>query len=253
MKKDSKQTQLTPLENALQRQFNADAGNYQTLIKAAYERTTKIQSSNIATIIGFGLLALSIKPQIGYGKFGDWLADTLGGALSKSAAYSWIKAAEWLVAKIAIADKQTDIVAERICQFAEKAGIKRSAEEIFADAETTSAFVAYVSEELPFRTFLNILKTANAAALEAEDEERKAKEKSALTKRDLKGLSGSGASGEQTNFFDTLFDDVRAVTEIKRQNDPAFLKLTRDELAEYGNFLVNEGKAVLQLAANKRD
>lgn len=252
MKKDSNQTQLTPLENALQRQFNADAGNYQTLIKAAYERTTKIQSSNIAAIVGFGLLALSIKPQIGYGKFGDWLADTLGGALSKSTAYSWIKAAEWLVGKIANADKQTDVVAERICQFAEIAGIERSAEEIFADAKLTSDFVAYISEGMPFRTFLNILKTANAAALEAEDEERKAKEKSALTKRDLKGLGGNGG-GQQTNFFDTLFDDVRAVTEIKRQNDPAFLKLTRDELAEYGNFLVNEGKAVLQLAANKRD
>lgn len=252
MKKDSNQTQLTPLENALQRQFNADAGNYQTLIKAAYERTTKIQSSNIAAIVGFGLLALSIKPQIGYGKFGDWLADTLGGALSKSTAYSWIKAAEWLVGKIANADKQTDVVAERICQFAEIAGIERSAEEIFSDAKLTSDFVAYISEGMPFRTFLNILKTANAAALEAEDEERKAKEKSALTKRDLKGLSGN-VGGQQTNFFDELFDDVRAVTEIKRQNDPAFLKLTRDELAEYGNFLVNEGKAVLQLAANKRD
>lgn len=233
MKKDSKQTQLTPLENALQRQFNADAGNYQTLIKAAYERTTKIQSSNIAAIIGFGLLALSIKPQIGYGKFGDWLADTLGGALSKSAAYSWIKAAEWLVAKIAIADKQTDIVAERICQFAEKAGIKRSAEEIFADAETTSAFVAYVSEELPFRTFLNILKTANAAALEAEDEERKAKEKSALTKRDLKGLSGNGGGqSPQMLLWDDWTNSLAEFDKLTKHKDIVRLPLEKLVLIE---------------------
>jgi hypothetical protein len=251
MKKDSKQTQLTPLENALQRQFNADAGNYQTLIKAAYERTTKIQSSNIAAIIGFGLLALSIKPQIGYGKFGDWLADTLGGALSKSAAYSWIKAAEWLVAKIAIADKQTDIVAERICQFAEKAGIKRSAEEIFADAETTSAFVSYVSEELPFRTFLNILKTANAAALEAEDEERKAKEKSALTKRDLKGLGGNGG-GQQLDFFSELYNDFRATIEAPR-SDRRFSEMPRAEMEQLGNYLIAQGREIVEIAKGKKD
>ena len=251
MKKDSKQTQLTPFETALQRQFNADAGNYQTLIKAAYERTAKIQSSNIAAIIGFGLLALSIRPQIGYGKFGDWLADTLGGALSKSAAYSWIKAAEWLAAKIANADKQTDIVAERICQFAEKAGIKRSAEEIFADAETTSAFVSYVSEELPFRTFLNILKTANAAALEAEDEERKAKEKSALTKRDLKGLSGSGG-GQQLDFFSELYNDFRATIEAPR-SDRRFSEMPRAEMEQLGNYLIAQGREIVEIAKGKKD
>lgn len=233
MKKDSKQTQLTPFETALQRQFNADAGNYQTLIKAAYERTAKIQSSNIAAIIGFGLFALSIRPQIGYGKFGDWLADTLGGALSKSAAYSWIKAAEWLAAKIANADKQTDIVAERICQFAEKAGIKRSAEEIFADAETTSAFVSYVSEELPFRTFLNILKTANAAALEAEDEERKAKEKSALTKRDIKGLSGNGGGqSAQMLLWDDWTNSLAEFDKLTKHKDIVRLPLEKLVLIE---------------------
>ena len=251
MKKDSKQTQLTPIETALQRQFKADAGDYQTLIKAAYERTTKIQSSNIAAIIGFGLLALSIRPQIGHGKFGDWLADTLGGALSKSAAYSWIKAAEWLVAKVAIADKQTDVVAERICQFAEKAGIKRSAEEIFADAETTSAFVSYVSEELPFRTFLNILKTANAAALEAEDEERKAKEKSALTKRDLKGLSGNGG-GQQLDFFSELYNDFRATIEAPR-SDRRFSEMPRAEMEQLGNYLIAQGREIVEIAKGKKD
>lgn len=251
MKKDSKQTQLTPFETALQRQFNADAGNYQTLIKAAYERTAKIQSSNIAAIIGFGLLALSIKPQIGYGKFGDWLADTLGGALSKSTAYSWIKAAEWLAAKIAIADKQTDIVAERICQFMTAAEIKGGAEEIFADAKLTGDFVGYISEGLPFRTFLNILKTANAAALEAEDEERKAKEKSALTKRDLKGLGGNGG-GQQLDFFSELYNDFRATIEAPR-SDRRFSEMPRAEMEQLGNYLIAQGREIVEIAKGKKD
>ena len=251
MKKDSKQTQLTPIENALQRQFNADAGDYQTLIKAAYERTTKIQSSNIAAIIGFGLLALSIKPQIGYGKFGDWLADTLGGALSKSTAYSWIKAAEWLAAKIAIADKQTDVVAERICQFTTAAEITGGAEEIFADAKLTGDFVAYISEGMPFRTFLNILKTANAAALEAEDEERKAKEKSALTKRDLKGLGGNGG-GQQLDFFSELYNDFRATIEAPR-SDRRFSEMPRAEMEQLGNYLIAQGREIVEIAKGKKD
>lgn len=233
MKKDSKQTQLTPIENALQRQFKADAGDYQTLIKAAYERTTKIQSSNIAAIIGFGLLALSIKPQIGYGKFGDWLADTLGGALSKSTAYSWIKAAEWLAAKIAIADKQTDVVAERICQFMTAAEIKGGAEEIFANAKLTGDFVGYISEGLPFRTFLNILKTANAAALEAEDEERKAKEKSTLTKRDLKGLSGNGGGqSPQMLLWDDWTNSLAEFDKLTKHKDIVRLPLEKLVLIE---------------------
>lgn len=251
MKKDSEKTQLTPLENALQRQFNADASNYQTLIKAAYERTTKIQSSNIAAIIGFGLLALSIKPQIGYGKFGDWLADTLGGALSKSTAYSWIKAAEWLAAKIAIADKQTDVVAERICQFMTAAEIKGGAEEIFADAKLTGDFVGYISEGLPFRTFLNILKTANAAALEAEDEECKAKEKSALTKRDIKSLGGNGG-GQQLDFFSELYNDFRATIEAPR-SDRRFSEMPRAEMEQLGNYLIAQGREIVEIAKGKKD
>ncbi len=250
MKKNSQQTQLTPLETALQRQFSANADNYETLIKKAYDCTAKLQSANIAAMVGFGLLALSIRPQIGYGKFGEWLSKTLGGALSKSTAYSWIKAAEWLIYKISVADKQTDIISTRICDFIKMAGIKNGAEEIFGDKKLSSEFVAYVSSGLPFKTFLNILKTANAAALEAEDEENNPEKH--LSKKDLKALSGNN-SERQINFFDDLFDDVRAVTEIKRQNDPGFLNLTKDELTEYGNYLVNEGKTVLQLAANKKD
>ena len=117
--KSKTSTALTPLETALQKQFKSDADRFDTLIREAYDRTTKIQSANIAAMVGFGFLALSIKPIVGHGKFGDWLSDTLGGQLSRSTAYTWMKAAEWLVKKVDNADKQTDIVSERICAFTE--------------------------------------------------------------------------------------------------------------------------------------
>lgn len=204
MKKSQKSTEITPLETALQKQFKPDASRLEILVREAYERTAKIQSASIASMVGFGLLALSVKPIVGHGKFGKWLKETLGGTLSKSSAYSWIEAAKYLIAKISVAKKQTDIVSVRICEFIAAVNIKNGAEEIFSDAKLTSDFVAYVSTDLPFRTFLNILKTANAAAIEAEEEERRALE-SAKNKPSLRGLQGGDAGGQSAQML--LWED----------------------------------------------
>lgn len=248
MKKDSK-TQLTTLETALQKQFKPDENRLETIMRESYELTAKIQSANIAAIVGFGLLALSIKPIIGHGKFGGWLKETLGGQLSKSTAYSWIESARYLIAKVSTAEKQTDIISERICEFISVAGIKNGAEEIFSDSKLTSDFLNHVSANLPFKTFLNILKTANAAAIEAEDEERRSIESS----KKAVGLRGLQGSGGQMTFFDELFDEVRATIEIKRENDPRFLQLSKEEMGDLGNYLIEQGKAILNLAKEKRD
>lgn len=204
MKKSQKSTEITPLETALQKQFKPDASRLDTLIREAYDRTTKIQGANIAAMVGFGLLALSVKPIIGHGKFGDWLKGVLGGQMSKSTAYSWIEAAKYLIAKISVAEKQTDIISVRICEFIAAVNIKNGAEEIFSDAKLTSDFVAYVSTDLPFRTFLNILKTANAAAIEAEEEERRALE-SAKNKPSLRALQSGDAGGQSAQML--LWED----------------------------------------------
>ena len=245
------QQNLTPLETALQRQFKADENSFGKLIKKAYLETAKMQGANIAAMLGFGLLAMSIRPRIGHGKFGTWLADALGGKLSKSTAYSWIKAAEWLAAKIGNADRQTDIVAERICAFIKTARITNGAEEIFADAKLTADFIAHIAADLPFKTFLNILKSANAAAIEAEAEEAKAEEAAAkkLSRRDRAALENADG-GRQLTFFDELFDEVRASVEVKRE-DPRFLEMDKDELAELGNYLLKQGREILEIAKQK--
>lgn len=252
MKKSQKSTEITPLETALQKQFKPDASRLDTLIREAYDRTTKIQGANIAAMVGFGLLALSVKPIIGHGKFGDWLKGVLGGQMSKSTAYSWIEAAKYLIAKISTAEKQTDIISVRICEFIAAVNIKNGAEEIFSDAKLTSDFVAHVSANLPFKTFLNILKTANAAAIEAEDEERRSIESSKKAVG-LRGLQGGSTGGGQMTFFNELFEEVRATVEIKRENDPRFLQLSKEEMGDLGNYLIEQGKAILKLAKEKRD
>lgn len=226
MKKDSK-TQLTTLETALQKQFKPDESRLETIMRESYELTAKIQSANISAIVGFGLLALSIKPIIGHGKFGGWLKETLGGQLSKSTAYSWIEAAKYLIAKVSSAEKQTDIISERICEFISVAGIKNGAEEIFSDSKLTSDFVNHVSANLPFKTFLNILKTANAAAIEAEDEERRSIESSKKAVG-LRGLQGGGKEqSPQMMLWEDWTNELGDIDKLVKHKDK--LRLSNDQ------------------------
>lgn len=227
MKKSQKSIEITPLETALQKQFKPDASRLDTLIREAYDRTTKIQGANIAAMVGFGLLALSVKPIIGHGKFGGWLKETLGGQLSKSTAYSWIESARYLIAKVSTAEKQTDIISERICEFISVAGIKNGAEEIFSDSKLTSDFVNHVSANLPFKTFLNILKTANAAAIEAEDEERRSIEssKKAVGLRGLQG--GGGEQSPQMMLWEDWTNELGDIDKLVKHKDK--LRLSNDQ------------------------
>lgn len=227
MKKSQKSTEITPLETALQKQLKPDASRLDTLIREAYDRTTKIQGANIAAMVGFGLLALSVKPIIGHGKFGDWLKGVLGGQMSKSTAYSWIEAAKYLIAKISTAEKQTDIISVRICEFIAAVNIKNGAEEIFSDAKLTSDFVAHVSTDLPFRTFLNILKTANAAAIEAEDEERRSIESSKKAVG-LRGLQGGGKEqSPQMMLWEDWTNELGDIDKLVKHKDK--LRLSNDQ------------------------
>lgn len=243
-------TAPTPLETALQKQFRPDAGRLDMLIREAYERTAKIQAANIAAMVGFGLLALSIKPIIGHGKFGNWLKETLGGQMGKSTAYSWIEAAKYLIAKVSTAKKQSDIVSERICEFTESANIKDYVEEVFSDAKLTANFVAYVSRDLPFKTFLNILKTANANAIEAEEAEAKAP--TAAAKGELKSLKGGIDRRGQMDFYGTLFEETRATIETSR-SDARFVEMTSEQLIDYGNYLIAQGRDIVEIGKNKKD
>ena len=226
MKKDSK-TQLTTLETALQKQFKPDENRLETIMRESYELTAKTQSANIAAIVGFGLLALSIKPIIGHGKFGGWLKETLGGQLSKSTAYTWIESARYLIAKVSTAEKQTDIISERICEFISIAGIRNGSEEIFSDSKLTSDFVTHVSANLPFKTFLNILKTANAAAIEVEDEERRSIEssKKAVGLRGLQG--GSGEQSPQMMLWEDWTNELGDIDKLVKHKDK--LRLSNDQ------------------------
>ena len=228
-------------------------------VRIAFDIVNASRNEFGVNAIRFGLCALAAKPIVGHGNFGKWISNALAtngnsSVIAERDARDYIGLAKIFVQKLRHPNKLSDALAAGVDEFCEFCNIDRDEfdiEKILTDKTQTEDLLRRTLSGMTLPQLRNLLREG---AMQA-DEDKKAEDTAAktLTKRDLKGLSGNGASGEQTNFFDELFDDVRAVTEIKRQNDPEFLKLTREELAEYGNFLVNEGKAVLQLAANKRD
>ena len=248
MKKDSDKTQLTPVAHAVQSLCKTPAiGAADKYLKA----TVRGKGQWLANAVMFGTIAANAKQRAkNKGEFTEWLKAVCHSAnVSLRTGYNYIYLAAGVLHKIQTS-RADEPLGGALTAYTELSS--KPVEEILGDEKQTFDMLGYVLATLPEPTLNDMLRQSNAQAIDSERETEETAAKT-LTKRDLKGLSGNGASGEQTNFFDELFDDVRAVTEIKRQNDPAFLKLTRDELAEYGNFLVNEGKAVLQLAANKRD
>lgn len=229
--------QLTQIENVLQLRYNATDKNISSLVRNAYVEATNASKSATKSMVGFGLVAISARSIVGHGKFGAWLEDTLGGKLCRSTAYRYIKCAEYFVAKMLDAQGGTDYLSAKICEFAELFAIKTDdIQSILNNAMLTNSLLDFVIEDMPFATFLNILKTANANALALEMAES--------------NLPAPQTPAQQLAFFDSLFDELRATVEVKRE-DPKFLEMSKDELAEVGNYLLKQGREILEIAKNK--
>lgn len=229
--------QLTQIEHALQTQYHSNAKNIASLVRNAYVEATNASKTATKSIVGFGLVAISARSIIGHGKFGSWLEDTLGGKVSRATAYRYIKCAEYFTTKMLNAQYSTDYLSAKMCEFAESFSIELDdIVSVLNNPMLTNNLLDFVIEDMPFSTFLNILKTANANALALESDEN--------NQQPTKQIQ------PQANFFDMLFDEVRASVEVKRE-DPQFLKMSKDELAELGNYLLKQGREILEIAKNK--
>ncbi|MBQ2722596.1 MAG: hypothetical protein IJF70_06780 [Opitutales bacterium] len=233
--KKSKNIPLTPLESALQTQFKLNELNVQAIVKQAYDSSSSSQADSVIKMISFGLIATTARAFVGHGDFGEWLSNA--GVGSPRNAYRYIKCAELFIRKLETAQFQTDFISLRLCEWANTAGIATDdLDSILKDARLTNSALEFITQDMPFSTFLNLLKTANANALSLEISE--------------KNPQPSKQIPQQANFFDVLFDEVRATVEVKRE-DPQFLKMSKDELAEIGNYLLKQGREILEIAKNK--
>lgn len=251
MKKDSEtQLTLTTLETALQKQFKADAG----IVRKAFDLVEENRAAFAVNALKFGLCALAAKSIVGHGKFGKWLAEALsenGNArpLAERTAKDYIGLAKVFVEKLSTPNKLPAALSEGIDHICGRYAIARSdfkINEFLADHERTTALLNATVRGMTLTQLRQLLREGAERAYADEQ----ADQQTPQPKSSLRGLQGS--SGQMT-FFNELFEEVRATVEIKRENDPRFLQLTKEEMGDLGNYLIEQGKAILNLAKEKRD
>ena len=253
MKKDSNKTQLTPFENALQRQFNPSANS----VREAFKIVEDSRSAFATNAVRFGLCALAAKPLVGHGNFGKWLSDSLSenGNPRPSAertARDYIGLAKVFVQKLRHPNKLSDALAAGVGEFCEFCNIDRDKfdiEKILADKTQTEDLLRRTLSGMALPQLRNLLREG---AVQAE-EDKKAEDAAAktLTKRDLKGLSGNGG-GQQLDFFSELYNDFRATIEAPR-SDRRFSEMPRAEMEQLGNYLIAQGREIVEIAKGKKD
>lgn len=247
MKRDSKaQLTLTTLETALQKQFKADAG----IVRKAFDLVEENRAAFAANALKFGLCALAAKSLVGHGKFGKWLSEALsenGNArpLAERTARDYIGLAKIFVEKFSATDKLSGRLAEAVELFKEQFDSSFDIGIVLSNAKQTEFLINSSVHGMTLTQMRQLLREGAERAYADEQAEQ--------SKTGLRGLQGGSAGGGQMTFFNELFEEVRATVEIKRENDPRFLQLSKEEMGDLGNYLIEQGKAILNLAKEKRD
>lgn len=249
MKKSQKSTEITLVETALQRQFKPDAG----IVRKAFDLVEENRSAFAVNALKFGLCALAAKSIVGHGKFGKWLSEALsdGGnvrPIAERTAKDYIGLAKIFVEKFSAADKLSGHLAEAVELFKGQFDSSFDIGIVLSNAKQTEFLINSTVRGMTLTQLRQLLREGAERAYSDEQEE-----KSAKNKPSLRGLQGGNAGGGQMTFFDELFDEVRATIEIKRVNDPRFLQLSKEEMGDLGNYLIEQGKAILNLAKEKQE
>lgn len=253
MKKSQKSTELTPLETALQKQFKADA----SIVRKAFDLVEENRAAFAANALKFGLCALAAKSIVGHGKFGAWLSAALTSngnprPFAERTAKEYIGLARVFSDKLSTADKLTGALESGVEDYCAIMSIPReqfSFEAVLASPADTDNLLNATVRDMTLTQMRQLLREGAERAYSDEQAEQSKPQ----PKNNLRGLQGGDSSGGQMTFFDELFDEVRATIEIKRENDPRFLQLSKEEMDDLGNYLIEQGKAILNLAKEKRD
>lgn len=253
MKKDSNE-QIIPLESEMQALRNGDANAVQRAL-AEVENNRTLWCVNA---IRFGLAALEAKEIVGRGKFGKWLSDALsvdGNAriFGERTAREYIGLAKIYVDKLRGGKSESILDGVRcycLVNFGDENALEKfDADEVLSDASKTFELLKHTFAGMQPAAMRNLLREG---AVQAE-EDKKAEDAAAktLTKRDLKGLGGNGG-GQQLDFFSELYNDFRATIEAPR-SDRRFSEMPRAEMEQLGNYLIAQGREIVEIAKGKKD
>lgn len=246
MKKDSKQTQLTPVAHAVQSLCKTPAiGAADKYLKA----TVRGKGQWLANAVMFGTIAANAKQRAkNKGEFTEWLKAVCHSAnVSLRTGYNYIYLAAGVLHKIQTS-RADEPLGGSLAQYVELSS--KPVEEILGDEKQTFDMLGYVLSSLPEPTLNDMLRQSNAQAIDAERELEDSSSKT-LTKRDLKGLSGN-VGGQQLDFFSELYNDFRATIEAPR-SDRRFSEMPRAEMEQLGNYLIAQGREIVEIAKGKKD
>ena len=244
--KKSKNTSLTTIEIALQAQFKPDRN---AVIKA-FEEVEHNRRAFTLNAIRFGLCALAAKAIIGHGGFYAWLSDVLktqegfSNPIAERTAKDYIGLANILVEKLKNPNSLKDELGERVRDFCEITLITLDEFDIvsiLSDREATESLLQTIIKDMSLTKLRQLLREGAEKAYSDTVDDKNMQKIPTLKPNTIP---------IQTNFFDDLFDEVRATVEVKRE-DPKFLEMSKDELAELGNYLLKQGREILEIAKNK--
>lgn len=226
-------------------------------VRRAFDIVNASRNDFVVNAIRFGLGALAAKPIVGHGNFGKWISIALAtngnsSPIAERDARDYIGLAKVFVQKLRHPNKLSDALAAGVgdfCDFCNIARDKFDIEKILADKNLTEDLLRRTLSGMTLPQLRNLLREG---AVQAE-EDKKAEDTAAktLTKRDLKGLSGNGG-GQQLDFFSELYNDFRATIEAPR-SDRRFSEMPRAEMEQLGNYLIAQGREIVEIARAKKD
>ena len=250
MKTSQNKTDESNLTAAIIRQFKPDRES----VRKAYNLVENNRATFAVNALKFGLCALAARAVVGHGKFGAWLSAALASngnprPFAERTAKEYIGLARVYTDKLSAVDKLTGALESGVEDYCAIMSIPReqfSFAAVLASPADTDNLLNATVRDMTLTQMRQLLREGAERAYA--DEQSKTQ-----PKNNLRGLQGGSACGGQMTFFNELFEEVRATVEIKRENDPRFLQLSKEEMGDLGNYLIEQGKAILNLAKEKRD
>lgn len=228
MKKDSKQTQLTPVAHAVQSLCKTPAiGAADKYLKA----TVRGKGQWLANAVMFGTIAANAKQRAkNKGEFTEWLKAVCHSAnVSLRTGYNYIYLAAGVLHKIQTS-RADEPLGGSLAQYVELSS--KPVEEILGDEKQTFDMLGYVLATLPDPTLNDMLRQSNAQAIDAERELEDSSSKT-LTKRDLKGLGGNGGGqSPQMLLWDDWTNSLAEFDKLTKHKDIVRLLLEKLVLIE---------------------
>ena len=250
MKTSQNKTDQSNLTEAIIRLFKPDS----EAVRKAYSLVEDNRATFAVNALKFGLCALAAKAVVGRGKFGAWLSAALASngnprPFAERTAKEYIGLARVFTDKLSAADKLTGALESGVEDYCAIMSIPREQFNFAAVLASTADTDNLLNATVRDMTLTQMRQLLREGAERAYADEQ-AEQLKPQSKTGLRGLQGGGG---QMTFFNELFEEVRATVEIKRENDPRFLQLSKEEMGDLGNYLIEQGKAILNLAKEKRD